>query len=121
MSFTLSTSQAAIRGAGEGETMSNISGSEAIIQGFSDAAESDFIADTRIDWLDKFSTLSTNAKNVIAGAVTDLIAMDIISHTIKGYSSTREAELLMDKLDSHYRKVVGNIKDQNTKTFLGVT
>ena len=121
MSFILSTSAAAFQAAGEGETVSDDSASSALIEGFSNNAEGDFIADTRIDWLDKFSALSTNAKTVIASGVTDLIAMDIISWSLKGYSSVREAELLMDKLDSHYRKVVGNIKDQNTKTFLGVT
>jgi len=97
MSWKLCTSGAAVYKAGE-HVNSTVSGSGTILAKWSDEAEGRICFETNTDWINNYSTLSTEAKAILSDVCSSMIAKRIISYDTTGYLS-READMLMNMND----------------------
>ena len=117
MSWTLSTSGAAVRKAGLNAN-STIAASGAALAEWSDQAEGEIAAATRRDWVASYSGLSTAIKQILGDAASSLVAMKIISYDITGYLA-READTLLnvnDEITSRQIKILKDFKSNELKT-----
>lgn len=114
MSWTLSTSGAAIAKAGANAN-STIIASGATLAMWSDEAEAYVNTITRKDWVAGYNTVTTNFKQVLSRVVSDLIAMEIIAYDMSGYTSLAEAQTMLDKLRDDHTKIVTDLTDDKIK------
>ncbi len=111
MSWTLSTSGAAIFKAGEGaNTTATLSGS--IMDKWSDEAEGQIATITRKDWVADYAGVTTNFKPVLDDAVSDIVAMRIIMYDMGGYTSRFEAQTMLDILHDNLNRNLRVLKEQ---------
>ncbi len=108
MSWTLTTSGAAVLKAGVHANAITTSGSS--LAKWSDDAEGYVEATTRRKWVDNYTGLSTGIKGVLSDIVSSKVAMAIIAYDTTGYL-TREADTLMNFNDEIITKGLGILKD----------
>lgn len=110
MSWTLCTSGAAIVKAGA-YANSDIQTSGAILAAWSDEAEGRICAECHTDFV-----TNPPSEAVISGALQDvcsaMIAKKMIAYDMTGYTSTREAESMLDILDDDVNKGLIILKDK---------
>lgn len=94
MSFTLTTSAAAVAKAGI-HANATIVADTTTMNKWSDEAEGYIVARTRKDWVTDYSGLSDMIKNCLSNVCSSLIAMQVICYDITGYSRA-EAQLMLD-------------------------
>ena len=92
MSWTLTTSGAAIWKAGANVNYGECSGAMSI---WSEEAEGRIEAETRRTWVASYSGLSTPIKAILSDVASSLIAMKMIAYDTTGYLS-READTLLN-------------------------
>lgn len=109
MSWTLTTSGAAILKAGA-NVNSDIIGSGGRLLEWSNDAEGRIQAETRRTWVVSYDTLDTPIKNALSDVASSLIAMSIIGYDTTGYIS-READSLLNINDDRVRQGLKVLKD----------
>ena len=88
---------------------------------FINQAEGDLAVDTGIDWVDKFSSISSNVNKVLEGAVAAKAAASAIKFDMSGFTSRAEAIMMTNVNWAIYEKAVQDLKQDRAKTLLGVT
>ena len=117
MAFTLATSNAIVTKAGAAVS-STASTSAAILEQFSNEAESFIAAESRYDFVSNYSTLGANAKIILGDIASSLAAMKLIAYDMTGYISRSVAETLLDVLRDNSQQGLNLIKDQKVATFI---
>jgi|SRR3990167_1056031 len=106
MSWTLTTSSAAIFKAGVNATISS-----AMLQTFSDQAESTLSTITRKDWVADYANITANFKQILSDTVSDMIAMRLVTYDMSGYTSRTEAETTLDVLRDNITRNIEVLRD----------
>jgi len=114
MSWTLTTSGAAIAKAGKNAN-STIVASTATLAKWSDDAEAQLAVLTRKNWVTDYDTITANFKPALSEAVSDLIAMKIINYDMSGYIGKREAETMLDVLRDNFSRILGVLEKDNVR------
>ena len=114
MSWTLSTSGAAISKAGLNANAAIIA-SVATLAKWSDQAEAQIAVLTRKNWVTDYAAVTTNFKPVLDDAVSDLIAMRIVNYDMSGYTGKREAETILDVLRDSFSRILSVLDKDNVK------
>ena len=82
-------------------------------------AEGKLCLDTRFDWVDKYSDVSTIGKEVLREAVSCYAEIAVIKEDMKGFTSRQEALIMINILWTRYIDVVKRIvNDAKYKTFI---
>lgn len=120
MSFTLCTSGAIVLKAGVYVNQSAaVSG--AVLEQFSNDAEGFINGTTRYDWVNNYSSISTNFKPLLSDAASCLAASYLIAYDMSGYTSRGEAESIINVLYDRAMKAIKVLVDSKLKTKMGVT
>ena len=114
MSWTLTTSGAAISKAGLNAN-SDIIASSATLAKWSDQAEAAVSAITRKDWVADYGDVSTNFKAVLDDTVSDFIAMRIIGYDMTGYLSLAESQTILDVIRDNQVRNLEILKNMKNK------
>jgi len=99
MSWTLTTSGAAIFKAGENAD-STATASGAMLAKWSDEVEGRICAECHTDFVADYNNLNTEIKNALSDVASSMIAMRIIAYNMSGYTSRYEAGLMLDLNDT---------------------
>ena len=110
MSWTLTTSGSAVRKAGTNAN-STIAVSGSALQDWSDMAEGRIVSETRRDWVDSYNSVDSGVKLLLADTASSLIAKQIISYDMSGYTSRAEAQTMLDVQEDTAQKGISAIKD----------
>jgi len=110
MSWTLTTSGAAIIKAGANAN-STIIASGAALEKWSDQAEGRIVTESRRDWVDSYSSVDSGVKEILSDVCSSLIAKQIISYDMSGFTSMREAETMLDVNDDVILRCMATLKD----------
>jgi hypothetical protein len=105
MSWTLSTSGAAIAKAGANAN-SAIIASAATLAKWSDEAEGTLCTATRKDWVADYALITTNFKPILDDTISSMVALNIINYDMSGYTSRAEALTMLNVV---YDKIIKNI------------
>jgi hypothetical protein len=100
MSFTLCTSEAIITKAGKNASSTAIT-SSAILQQFSNEAESFICMATRYDWVGNYSAIVSYAKYILGDAASCIAGNQIMNYDPSGYTGRGEYE---DMININYDK-----------------
>lgn len=114
MSWTLTTSGAAIAKAGYGAN-SDIIASAATLAKYSDDAEGLLNVATRRDWIADYAIITANFKPILSDVVSDLIAMRIISYDMGGYVNLNEAQTILNVLKDTSTRSIEILKEQKNQ------
>tara|TARA_Y100000310_G_C20587970_1_gene766448 strand:+ start:314 stop:664 length:351 start_codon:yes stop_codon:yes gene_type:complete len=114
MSWTLCSSGAAIAKAGIGANAAIVMSGHGLIR-YSDEAESEFCIRTRKDWL--ANPPLAHVSGAITKAVAAMIATDIISYDMGGYTSRLEAQTMLDKLDDEKETIIRQLAEKENQEF----
>jgi len=114
MSWTLTTSGAAISKAGYGAN-STIVASTATLAKWSDQAEGALITNTRYDWVTNIGSVGTYFKPILDDTISDMVAMKIINYDMGGYTSRSEAQTMLDVLNDNKNKNIAVLKEEKSK------
>ena len=109
MSFTLTGSGTVIAKAGANAN-STITASGTFIQKVTDQAEGWVCAETRRQWVDNYSSLSTQIKDVLDDVVSSKAAMQLVMYDTSGYLA-READVILNVQDEVVRQGIKFLKD----------
>jgi hypothetical protein len=115
MSWTLTTSGAAILKAGLNANSSIIT-SGASLAIWSDEVESTIAGLTKYDWVFNYSNIKTNFKFILDDTASGMIAKKIINYDMSGYTSRTEAQTMLDVLTDDINKNITELKDNATQT-----
>lgn len=114
MSWTLSTSGAAISKAGVNANTALIA-SAATLAKFSDEAEAMLCGHTRKDWVAEYANVTTNFKGILDDTISDIIAMKIINYDMSGFTSRLEAQTMLDVIRDNLVRNLDTLKDDKNK------
>ena len=119
--WTLTTSGAATRKAGFNfnPTISG-TGSGVFLDKWSEQAEGTIVALTRRNWVAEHSTLVSGVKGILDDVASSMIAMQIISSDMSGYTSRAEAQTMLDVQDDIVKKGITILKDFKSNDIRGV-
>ena len=115
MSFTLTTSGAAILKAGLNAPAISTSG--AALKVFVDMAEHSFCALTRKDWITDYANVDANMKEAISDAVSSLAGMNVIAYDMNSYANNTEAQTMLDFARDTALRIIDKLKEDANKTF----
>lgn len=114
MSWTLSTSGAAISKAGfHSNSVVRLSG--ATLDKWSDQAEGTLNAITRKDWVADYASVKANFKPILDDTISSMVAMNIINYDMGGYTSRQEAQTMLDYLRDTINRNLDALKDDKNK------
>lgn len=114
MAWTLCTSSAAVIKAGANVNADiQISGTH--LEQWSNEAEGWIVAESRRNWVTKFSTLDTSIKNVLSDVCSSRIAKQMMSYDPSGYIS-RNVTLMINVQDDVVTKGLKFLKDFKSNT-----
>jgi hypothetical protein len=114
MSWTLCTSGAAISKAGANAN-SSIVASGSILAVWSDEAEAKLNTDSRYDWVANYASVGANYKPILAKAVSDSVALNIIGYDPSGFTSRYEAQFMADMLVDDYNKCIALLSEKDVQ------
>lgn len=115
MAWTLCTSSAAVIKAGA-NVNADIQISGAHLEQWSNEAEGWIVAETRRNWVTKFSTLDIAIKNVLSDVCSSRIAKQMINYDMSGYTSRAEATLMQNIQDDVVTKGLKFLEDFKSNT-----
>lgn len=105
MSWTLSTSSAAIVKAGLAASGGLIAGSAATLAKWSDQSESVLCLLTRKDWVADYAAVTANYKPLLDEWVACDVAQKIASYDPDAYSSTAKYQTQLDLLENTKQRI----------------
>ena len=88
---------------------------------FINQAEGDVIAETRVNWIDIYSTLNADFKQVLEGATAAKAAVKAVRYDMSGYSKIGEAITIINACLDEYDRAVAVLKQQAVVKALGGT
>ena len=118
MSWTLTTSGAALAKAGLNNAMFGNAGSASLMSKWSDDAEGYINLASRYDWVTNYSSVGTNFKPALSDCTAAHIAMNIINYDMSGYTSRTEAQTMLDVLNDQLVKTIALLKDEEYREVL---
>lgn len=110
MSWTLTTSGAAIAKSGTNAN-STIIASGSTLQKWSDDAEGYVITLTRRNWVTGYSAVDAGVKSILSDVVSSLIAKQIICYDMSGYVNLAEAQTMLNVHDDLAQRGIEILKD----------
>lgn len=112
MSWTFTISGNAVQKAGAGHAVifDQLSGNN-IMTTWSDLTEGMIVAKTRKDYLNSYSSLPTDIKNMLNEITSSAIAKRIVAYKQSGYPIIGEATTLINILDDDVRQGIETLKD----------
>lgn len=113
-SWNLCTSGQAIQKAGVNANADIIISGQALAL-WSQESEAALSAITRKDWVADYPSVKTNFKQVLADAVSDMIALKIIGYDMSGYTSRLEVQTLLDLIRDNLMRNLDALKDQKNQ------
>jgi len=129
MAVTLTTSFACLLKAGKNVSpdmtsssivYSNVtSDADTVISEWINQFEGEVNDSTTFDWVTAYSSLGTIDKKLLDGAVSSLVANEMIKHDMSGYTSRGEAESLININLDTYKRQIRELKDVNTQEYMG--
>ena len=81
-------------------------------------AESFVNVSSRYNWIDNYSTLDPDVKNLVSDAVASLAAIDLINFDMSGYTSRQEALTMINILWGKYQDIMDLLKDKKYTDFM---
>lgn len=120
MTWEVCTSGAAIHKAGENADATIIASGSALADYYDEAIAFACVA-ARKDVQTNFSSLTNPGRKLIQEIVTCHIAQQIIKWNMGVYTSRGEATTMLNILESSIQRNVALLKDDNHKTYLGIT
>lgn len=88
---------------------------------FINQAEGDIAAETRVDWVAIYSTLSANYKQVLEGACAAKAAIKVINYDLRGFLSIGEAGLITNVLWAEYARALKVLEQPSVSKAIGGT
>ena len=76
-------------------------------------AEGNIVADTRVNWLDVYSTMDADYKEILQGAVSAKAAISAINYNLGVYPSLNHATTMINVNLDEYDRAVAKLKDAN--------
>lgn len=118
MSWTLTTSGACVVKAGN-NVNDSIALSGAVLAKWSDDAEATLSVRTKYDWVGNYSKIGANYKNILSDTTSSMVAMNMVSYDMSGYTSKREAETILDVLRDGIVTNIEILKEAANKDNMG--
>lgn len=115
MTWTLTTSGAAIIKAGKNASSTIVASGAALLQ-FCTQVEGRIVAETRRDWVDSYSSVDAGTQNLLGDVASDLIAMKMINYDMSGFISRTEAQTMLDVLRDNASQGLRILKDFKSNT-----
>ena len=85
-------------------------------------AEGVIAAETLIDWVAIYASLSSNTKKVLDSAASSYAAMSVVGYDMGGYTGgAREGETVLDKCVWEFDNAMNRLKEDKVKGLLGAT
>ena len=81
------------------------------LAGWSNQAEGRIVAETRRNWVSQYAGLSEGIKRILSDIASSLIAKQIISCDMSGYTSRSEAQTMLDVQDDVAETGIRILKD----------
>jgi len=78
---------------------------------FINAAESQLIADTGVNWIDIYGTMNADYKPVVNAAVASLAANSVINYNPNAYPTLASATTMMNVNLERYDRAVAKLKE----------
>lgn len=119
MTWTLTTSEAAIRKAGENAD-ATIVASGAALANWSDQAEGRIVAETRRNWVTDYASVPADVKKILDDTASSLIAMQIINYNMLGFTSRAEAQTMLNIQDNTATTGMRVLKDFKSNEIRGI-
>jgi len=111
MSWTLTTSGAAIVKSGANHSTALDTEGAGILQDWSDQVEATLSALTRYDWISNYATLTPILREILGDTASDMIATKIINYDMSGYTSRSEAQTMLDVIRDNLVRNLEALKD----------
>lgn len=105
-----------LRKAGRGA--SAVSGAEAYTNDYINQVESYINCLARYNYSDNYATLNADVKLILKEAASNLAAIYVIQYDTTGYSSTREAENIINTNWARFMQCIRLLHDQKTNTYI---
>ena len=84
-------------------------------------SEGDFIADTRVNWIDLYGSMNADFKQQIEGAVAAKAAVKVISYDMAGFTDRAEAVSMINVLWAEYMNAVRTLSEDKVVNMFGGT
>ena len=114
MSWTLSTSAAAVAKAGINAN-STVTADATILAKWSDQAEAALSTITRKDWVADYADVTANFKGILDDVISDMVAMKIIIYDMGGYTSRLEAQTMLDVIRDNLARNLNVLQKEENK------
>lgn len=109
-SWTLTTSGAAISKAGANAN-STIIASGSTLSKWSDDCEGYICSITRRNWVTSYTSVDGGVKSILSDITSSLVAKQIISYDMSGYTSRAEAQTMLNVQDDIIQRGIEILKD----------
>lgn len=109
MAFTMCSSSAIVAKAGAGANP-DASTSTTLLTEWSDFAEGQIIARTKINWLSNFSGLPTSIQNALGDAASDIAGTKLINWDMSLYPSREIVQTQLDILRDNQSTLITELK-----------
>ncbi len=101
-----------------GANASSTGSNESLVSDFVLQAESFVNVSTKKNWTDIYSTLNDDVKFILNQIVSNLAAIDIITHDMAGYSSRVEAETMINTYREEVNRALFFLLKENNEDFM---
>lgn len=95
-----------------------LEGTDFIVDTWIAEAEGMINSTTRKNWIDNYSTLNTDVKYLLQKAASSLAAMQCISYDMSAYTSSQEAQTMLNYLRDDVSSAMQLLKDKNVEDFI---
>ena len=115
MSWTLTTSGAAMAKAGANCSLWSHAASATLLAKWSDDAEGTINTRTRYDWVSGINGVSAQFSGALSDCASSLIAMNAIAYDMSGYTSRQEAGMMLDVLRDNATQIISDLSKEENK------
>ena len=116
MSWTLTTSGAAIVKAGAGANTTIVASGSALAK-FSDQSEAVICVTTRKDWLTNYANLTATHKLFLDDLTSNMVALEIVKYDKSYYQAESEQQTLMDILTDKIKQGLEILRDLKNQVY----
>lgn len=101
-----------------GANANTTSTSDTLVGEFIQQAESELCAITRFNWIDAYSTLTDDVKQILNSITSNAAAIKIINYDMSGYTTRTEAETMINVLRDENQRQMSLLRNQEVKRFM---